>query len=421
MEYNKKRLENGATLITVPLKSTSSVTIFIGFPVGSRYESKRINGASHFIEHMMFKGTKRRPTTKDISMEIDGAGAQWNAFTSKEVTAYYIKIDSARLEEAGDLWEDVLFHSKFDTREFEKEKGVINEELRMYEDTPLRDVQEEFEVLMHEGSALGYKIGGTPDIINALKRVDLIKYRDKFYHHNKMVVCVAGNYSEKQIDFIEKLFAKGNKKGAMPKFQLSRPGKSKVNVRLKYKDTDQVHIALGFPAYKKGDKRLLALSLLQNIMGGTMSSRLFREVREKRGLAYSVRTDIEAYRDCGNTYVHAGLHTQRIDQAVEVIVRELKKVAEKGVTSKELKYAKGNARGGTILALEDSSAVANYFAGQQLLLDKIKTPGQKLEELEKATCADVQKVAKEIFDFKKVKMAVIGPFKDKKKFEKLLM
>ncbi len=419
-EFQKKKLANGATYITVPQDHTASATIIVGFPVGSRYEEERINGISHFIEHLMFKGTKRRPTSKDITQEIDGVGAEWNAFTSKEWTVYYIKIDSSKLLLAADLLEDMLFHSLFDAKEFEREKGVINEELRMYEDTPTRTVQEEFEIIMHEGSPLGYRIGGTPEIINALTRKDMVTYRDRFYHHDKMVVAVAGNYTEKQSAAIAALFGKGRKKGPMPAFKKNMPAASKDRVHLKFKQTDQVHVALGFPAYKKGDARIPALALLQSIMGGSMSSRLFVEVREKRGLAYRVRTDIETYRDCGNTYIHAGLHTERIDEALRVIVDELHKVATKGVTAKELAYAKGNVRGSMILALEDSSTVAQMFLEQQLLLGKVRTPEQKLADYEAVTREDIQKVAAEVFDFSKAKIAVIGPFEDPKRFESFL-
>ncbi len=419
-KYQKKKLKNGATLVAMPQEHTSSVTIFVGFPVGSRFEDARINGTSHFIEHMMFKGTERRPHTKDITTEIDAAGAQWNAFTSKEWTVYYIKIDSSRLEDAADLIEDMLFHSKFENDEFQREKGVINEELRMYEDTPARDVQEEFELIMHEGSPLSYKIGGTPEIINALTRDDLVNYRDKFYHHDKMVVGVSGHYSEDQLAKVETIFEKGEKKGGTPEMLTSQAADAKDIVRLKYKKTDQVHIALGFPAFKRGDDRLPALSLLQVIMGGSMSSRLFIEIRERRGLAYRVRTDIEVYHDTGNTYVHAGLHTERIDQALEVLVAELKKVAANGVTEQELEHAKGNVRGSMILALEDSATVAQFFVEQELLAPETFTPEQKLAKIDAVTLSDIQEVAKEVFDFTKAKLAVIGPFDDPKRFEKFL-
>lgn len=418
--FDKKTLKNGATLITIPQENTGSATILVAFPVGSRYEVEKINGISHFIEHMMFKGTKRRPTTKLISSEIDAAGAEWNAFTSKEWTLYYIKIDASKLEMAADMLEDMLFHSLFDEKEFQREKGVINEELRMYEDTPTRDVQEEFELIMHENSPLAYKIGGHPNIINALTRKQMITYRDRFYTHEKMVIGVAGAVTPKQVQFVEKLFGSRGKKGKPQSFDPSRPGTAAHNVRLKFKSTDQVHVALGFPAYKKDDTRMNALSLLQNIMGGTMSSRLFIEVRERRGLAYRVRTDVEGYRDCGNTYIHAGLHTERVDEALKVIVAELKKVASKGVTARELDYAKGNVRGSTILSLEDSSAVGQYFVEQQLLLGKIKTPEERLKEYEAVTREDIKRVAKEIFDFKRAKMSVIGPFEETARFEKFL-
>ena len=418
--YHITELKNGATLITIPQESTSAATIFVGFPVGSRYVTKRINGISHFIEHMMFKGTKRRPSTKHITEAIDACGAEWNAFTSKEWTVYYIKIDAAHVEKAADLLEDMLFHSKFDVKEFEREKGVINEELRMYEDTPVRDVQEEFELLMHEGSPLAYKIGGTPKIINALTRKDMVDYRDRFYHHNKMVIGVAGAMSDAQVVQVKKIFSKGEKKGRKPKHKSSIAASSKQRVRLKYKNTDQVHVALGFPAYKTGDRRLPALAVLLNILGGTMSSRLFIQVRERRGLAYRVRASKETYHDTGNVYIHAGLHTARIEQALTVIVSELKKVAKSGVSAKELKHAKGNVHGSTVLTLEDSANVAQYFVEQQLLRGKINTPEQQLAKIDAVTREDVQRVAKRVFNFAKAKLAIIGPFEDAKQFEKFL-
>ncbi len=419
-EYSVEKLKNGATVVVAPQHDTRSATIFVGFPVGSRYETKRINGISHFIEHMMFKGTKRRPKSKDITLEIDRKGAEWNAFTSKEWTVYYIKIDAAHIVDAADIIEDMVFHSKFDAEEFEREKGVINEELRMYEDTPSRDVQEELELELHAGTPLAYKIGGTPKIINALTRKDMVDYRDKFYHHDKMVVGIAGAASDEQVAEIKKLFGKGKKTGKRVKPKAAKEGVSDVKVRLKYKETDQVHIALGFPALAMGDPQLPALNVLLKIMGGSMSSRLFSEVRERRGLAYVVRARKECYLDDGNVYVHAGLHTERIDQALKVIVKELKKVAEKGVSKKELEDAKMAMRGGTVLALEDSANIAQFFVEQQLLEGSIKTPEQKMATIDKVTAAQVQRVAKKIFKMNKAKLAIIGPFNDAKRFEKLL-
>ena len=419
-EYSVEQLKNGATVVVAPQHDTRSATIFVGFPVGSRYETKRINGVSHFIEHMMFKGTKRRPKSKDITLEIDRKGAQWNAFTSKEWTVYYIKIDAEHIVDAADIIEDMVFHSLFDREEFEREKGVINEELRMYEDTPSRDVQEELELELHAGSPLAYKIGGTPKEINALTRKDMVEYRDKFYHHDKMVVGLAGAVNEEQVAQVKKLFGKGKKTGRKVKYKASKPGVSKTTVRLKYKETDQVHVALGFPALKNGDPKLPALDVLLKIMGGSMSSRLFSEVRERRGLAYVVRAIKETYADTGNVYIHAGLHTERIDEALKVIVRELKKVAAKGVSAKELADAKMAMRGGTVLALEDTANVAQFFVEQQLLLGSIKTPEQKLAAIDKVTREDVQKIAAGIFTMSKAKLAIIGPFDDAKRFEKHL-
>ncbi|MBF8280236.1 MAG: Peptidase M16 domain protein [Candidatus Magasanikbacteria bacterium] len=418
--YQQLNLKNSGRLLLIPYQDTKAATVYCMFPVGSRYEHKKIVGVSHFIEHLMFKGTKKRPTTLDISRELDAHGAEYNAFTSKDYTGYYIKIDAEQMPLALDILSDMLFHSKFEGEEIDKERGVIIEELHMYEDNPTMHIDTLFEETLYGDHPLGWRIGGWPEQIKAVTREEIISYRDKFYDPAKMVVAVAGKLPADALAQIEKTFgAVGGGKTAVVKPE-SWKELGAERIFIQYKETDQTHIALGMPALSYEHKDLPALKLLTVILGGTMSSRLFIEVREKRGLAYSVRAGVESYHETGNFSVRAGLDKNRLEQALTVIMNELKKVKESGVTKKEFTDAKTNFHGRLVLELEESNALADFYSRQALLMEKIKTPEEKLAEIDAVTIEDVHRVAGEILDFKKLRMAVIGGVKDAKPLEKIL-
>lgn len=420
MHYEKYQLKNKTNVIFVPLKDTLAVTVLVMFPLGSRYENEKMAGVSHYIEHLMFKGTKKRPNTLVLTREIDRLGAEYNAFTGKESTGYYIKVDSQYTETAVDILADMLFGSKFDAKEMEREKGPIVEEIRMYKDNPIMNIENIFEGLMFKGCPLGRDIAGSEANVLGFKRSEVLDFKDKYYQPANMTVVVAGKVDDKTKKIIEQYFcSQNNLKKVDKKFKEYKLCSEKKSERIDVEEkvTDQVQLMLGFPGFKYGDKRAPISGVMNTILGGTMSSRLFIQIRERRGLAYLVRSGTEAYRDAGYEYIRVGLEKKNINKAIEVIKQEIEKMISKGPTARELRDAKTHVHGALTLALEDSGFLANYFANQALFAEKIKTPEEKLKEIEAVTVEQIKTVAKEVYKWNKVRIAVIGNvLKDEIKF-----
>lgn len=417
-----KTLKNGMKAIFVPQKGATSTTVMVFTKVGSRYESPEINGASHFIEHLMFKGTKRRPTTLDVSKELDRYGAEYNAFTSKDLTAYYVKMDATQTKLAIDLLHDMIFHSKYDAKEIDRERGVIIEEINMYEDNPRMHIDDIMEEALFQNSSLGWNIAGPRENIRKVTRQQLIDYRDAYYVPERMVVAVTGKIDTHVMPLLQKTFGsvKNPKENMAKAFEpFVAPKKLENPVAFQQKQTEQVQLGLSFYGLPLGNKDLGAASLLATILGGTMSSRLFTEVRERRGLCYSVYASHQALEDTGIFQVMAGLDKTRTEEAVKVIWQELKKMTTKLVTTEELKRAKDHVRGKFLLAFEDSSTQADFYGKQWLFQKKLETPEDRLKRIQKVTAADIRRVAKSIFNKDRMASAVIGPFEDKKSVEGL--
>ena len=415
----RKKLANGLEVLTVPVSGTKAITIMILFPVGSRFEDEKLAGASHFVEHMMFKGTKKRPTYLEISRELDAVGAEYNAFTSKDYTGYYIKIDSRQQELGFDVLSDMVFNSSFDEEEVKKEKGVIVEELRMYEDNPIMDIDSVYESIVFPNHPLGRDVGGTTQTVKAISRDRLFDYYKKYYRPDNMILVLAGNIDQKNKDkFIKKYFGvEKNKKniGAVKFYKKFKFDKSEIplekRIKIKTKKIDQAHVMMGFPGLNYTDKKRYAMSVLLAVLSGGMSSRLFVEVREKRGLAYMIRASVSPYVDTGTVYVQAGLDPVRLPEALRVIKSELEKIATTEVAPKELKDAKNNLIGRLTLSLEDSSEQASWYAKKFLFNKKIETPEQVITEIKKVSASDVKKLAQQLFDFKQMRVAVISQMK----------
>ncbi len=415
----KLKLKNGTKVLLVPMDSTKAITLLVLFPVGSRHEHSKINGSSHYIEHMMFKGTKKRPTTLDISKELDSVGAEYNAFTGKDHTGYYIKTTSEHADLAVDMLSDMLFNSKFEEVEMERERKVIIEEIHMYEDNPMMFVEELMEQLLFEGNSLGWRISGAREDMEKMKREDVMAYHGAHYRPSKMLVVAAGSLPKNMSAILEKKFgAIREPRTALPKpfakFVLDGKKFSEPKLKLQFKETEQVQLSVGFPAFGLLDKRMPVLQLLGVILGGTMSSRLFVEVRERRGLCYFVRAGINPYQDTGAFTIQSGLTLGRIEEAIKVIMGELSKVCKNGVTKEELSRAKENIRGKIFLALEGSDEQADFYGKQELFRKKIMTPEEKLALFDKVKLGDMQKLAKEIFCTERIRAAMIGPLKDEK-------
>jgi len=419
--YQKLKLKNGLKLILAPLHETKAVTVLVLLPVGSRYETKNINGTSHFIEHLMFKGTKKRPTSLDITKELDSVGAEYNAFTSKDHTGYYIKIAADKIELAFDLLSDMIFNSVFDPKEIEKERGVIIEEINMYEDNPLIYVEALFEQTVFAPHELSWLISGSKKVIRNVSRQAILGYKNKFYHPSNVILTVAGNFDKKKVlTLSQKYFNQTKKSIKKSEFKRIKINQAKPRVNLLFKNTEQVQLCLGFPSYSLGDRKIFTLYLMAVILGGNMSSRLFTVIREQHSLAYYIKAGVSPYQDTGTLVVQAGLDKKRINQAISLILTELQKIKDDGVEKKELQNAKEFLKGKLVLDLEDSENVADWYGKQELLLKKIYTPEERFKKVMAVGQSQIKKVAQEILKQQKLNLALIGPFKNKNDFGKLL-
>lgn len=421
MKYNRTVLPNSLRLLTIPMPSFESATVLVMVGAGSRYESKLNNGISHFLEHMAFKGTEKRPSAMDIASIIDGMGGEFNAFTGKETTGYYIKSAANHIEISLDILSDMLMHSKLDSAEIDKERGVILEELNLYEDTPARKIGDIYENLLYGDTPLGWDIGGEKSVIKKIEREDFVNYMKSLYSASNMTVVVAGGIDTKHVEeLVEKYFAK-MESFSTASFTRIEENQSEPQVFIKQKATEQVHIALGVRTVHQNHPHRYPLSILSAILGGGMSSRLFHEVREKRGLAYYVRTASDHYQDAGSLVSTAGVDAKRVEEAIKVIVDEYKIIAENTdkITVEELKKAKEFIKGHFVLELEDSRAVAGYYASQELLEEKIDNPEESLAKIDAVTKKDVDEVAR-VYLAKPFNLAIIGKFADGQEFKKLL-
>jgi len=420
MIYKKTTLKNGLRILTVPMEGTQTVTVMVMVGVGSRYETEKQAGLSHFVEHMLFKGTEKRPTAQSITEELDGIGGEFNAFTAKDKTAYYAKTDSKHLGQAFDVISDIFLNSKLEQEEINRERGPILQELSMYEDDPRRSVGEEFEKLLYGEHQMGRNIIGYKEVIKNVSRKDFVAYMKKYYVANETVVCVSGKFKEKEIiKQIQQKFI-SIEAGAQARFKKVSDRQTAAGVHLKFKKTDQTHFILGARAYSQNHKNRWALSLLSVILGGNMSSRLFIEVRERRGLAYFVSTSIDTYQDCGYIGTQAGIEHKNLGQAVEVILGEYKKIATEKVSEKELQKAKDYIKGRSVMGFEASDDVAMFFIDQEMHKEKILSPKEVFEKIDAVSVDDILRVAKDIFKEEKLNLAIVGPHKNTKKISQLL-
>ncbi|MDQ7814657.1 MAG: pitrilysin family protein [Patescibacteria group bacterium] len=415
-------LKNGMSAILVPQKGAESMTLFVLVKVGSRYETRAINGASHFIEHLMFKGTEKRPNTEIISRELDRYGAEYNAYTDKDITAYYIKMDAAKTTLAVDMLYDMLFHSKYDPEEIERERGVIIEEINMYEDNPRMHVDDLVEEALFPDSTLGWNIAGPRETIRKVSREELIAYRDAYYIPKRMTVVMAGKVSPDALNLLEKTFGTVKRPvGRDKRFDVFKaPKRLRDATGLQNKQTEQVQFAMSFHGLKMQDSKLPAASLLSTIMGGTMSSRLFIQIRERRGLCYSISSGHQAREDVGLFTILAGLDKTRMPEAIKAIIHELKDVVKNGVTDEELKRAKDHIRGRVTLAFEDSATQAEWYGKDWLFRGRIETSDERMRRFAKVTKQDVHRLAGQIFDPAHMATAVIGPYRTKDLVRKMI-
>jgi len=409
--FSTTKLQNNLTILQAPIEGANSVTVLVMVPVGSRYETGKTSGAAHFLEHMMFKGTKKRPKAMDISRTLDSVGAEFNAFTSKEYTGYYVKVSKNFAERAVDLLSDMLFESKLASEDFERERGVIIEEIRMYEDTPMRHVYDLADESMFPGQRLGRNIAGSEESVGKMKLTDLREFWGRHYQPDNMVMVVSGA-TDGFIDVVNKYFGdRKNGKECSRDFQKIKKVSKRTPI-LQTKETDQAHVILSFPSLPYNRLGESSTNLLRTILGGTMSSRLFTEVREKRGLAYAVSANVDRYRDTGNFQIYAGLDRTRLQEALKVIANEVKKITTKGITKQELKEAKSNVRGRMTLKMEDTTELAAWYARGHLFYPDAWEPEKYLRRVESRTVEQVNKIAKQILQVDQMGVACIGPYEE---------
>ncbi|MDX6492921.1 MAG: hypothetical protein QOH02_856 [Gaiellaceae bacterium] len=419
MSYEKHTLENGVRIVLAPMPQAQSVTVALMYAAGSRYETRETNGIAHFAEHMFFKGTESRPSSRDIAGEIDAIGGEFNAFTGKEYTGYYVRAAAEHRDTALDVLVDMLRHSKFEAEEIEREKGVIIEEMNMYFDTPRDYIGGVYEDLLYGDQPLGWDIVGRKETVRAATRDMFMQYIDHWYKPERLVVGVGGKIDGDVLEAIQ------GHLGDLEPATTGAPDPASVNgngsrVRVHTKQSDQAHIALGVPSYPITHPDRYALQLLATVLGGGMSSRLFIEVRERRGLAYYVFGTNHSYTDAGSLYAQAGVDINRIDDAVSSVAGELRRIADEAVPSDELEKARSFAKGRFVLQLETPHGLIMYGLRKEVLEGQTVDPKEVLAELDKVTGEDVQRVARDLIDDKRLRLALIGPFDDADRFEKLL-
>lgn len=418
--HKVKTLNNKLRLITVPVQGTKTATILVLVGTGARFETKENNGISHFLEHMVFKGTEKRPNTLAISSVLDGIGGEFNAFTTKENTGFYAKVDAAKIEVAIDVISDMLLNSKFEPEEIEREKGTIIEEINMYEDTPMYHVEDLLEQCLYGDQPMGWEVLGPKDVIRKITRDDFINYLHSQYGTQNMVVCVAGKIDKKIEKLIEKYFSafkRSKFKNRLPVVEKQNKPSSVIG----YKKTDQTHISLGVRGYKMCHKNEYAVKVMSILLGGSLSSRITINLRERRGLAYYVRTGNEFYTDTGYLTTQAGVPVDKIEEAIKIILEEYGRLKNELVGEEELQRVKDLINGRVAIQLESSDANANWYAKQLLLQKKIVTPDEYLGRINKVSAKDLMRVAKDIFTNERLNFAAIGPYEDKGRFDKLLL
>jgi predicted Zn-dependent peptidase len=417
--FEKTVLQNGLRIVSSSLPHTRSVSISIFIGAGSRYESDEIAGVSHFLEHMLFKGTRRRPTAREISEEIEGIGGVMNAGTDKELTVYWAKVGDHRFAATLDILADSLLNSLLEPQELEKEREVILEELAMTEDSPADIVNILIDEVVWPRQPLGRDTGGTPDSVRKTRRDEVVRYMEQLYVPQNTVVAVAGNVTH--ADIVERASEYLGDWKARP-FGTWYPADipdDTPRLRLRSKKTEQAHFCLATPGLSAVHPDRYVLDVLNAVLGEGMSSRLFLEIREKRSLCYDVHSYVNHYLDTGSTVVNAGVDPRKLDEALKATIDELLKMADR-VPDKELTKAKEFIKGRLQLRMEDTRAVASWLGGQELLRHEILTVDQVLGIVDDVSAEALQRVARELWRPEAFRLAVVGPFRSETRFQKLL-
>ncbi|MEK7590005.1 MAG: pitrilysin family protein [Patescibacteria group bacterium] len=418
-----KTLANGLKVIMIPMPNSLTTTVLVLTKTGSKYETKNINGISHFLEHLIFKGTEKRPNSRTVAEELDGLGAQYNAFTSHEYTGYYAQAEARHFKNILDVLSDIYLNSTFPKEEIEKESGVIIGEIEMYEDTPQREVWDIFLNLLYGNQPAGWPLIGTRKIIKEIDREDIVRYKKKNYVASSTIVVVAGGINEREaMNEIKNKFkniSESKKHGKVKTKDIQK----KNNVLIKNKKTSQTHLILGFRAYHATHKDNAVLSVLAGILGAGMSSRLFHRIRDQLGAGYYIKSNYDDYTDHGYLAIYTGVDNKRVSEILHAILDEVRLLKNILVSEKELKKVKNYLIGNLYASLETSSSRAQFYGLEEALGKKLKAPQEHALEIQKVTATDIKRVAGNIFKTHKSNLALIGPFikKHKKDFARLLV
>lgn len=414
MKAQHYTLPNGLNIVLIDTKAFPSLTTLLLVGAGSRYENEKNNGVAHFFEHMAFKGSKKYPSSMIMASTIEGFGGVFNAFTAKDHTGYWIKAPSTNFETVIDVIADMIQRPLLKDEEIEREKGVIVEEINLYEDTPYRKVGELYESLVYNGNPLGFDIAGTKKTVTAFTRQTFLDYIGEYYHPKNAILAVAGGLNEagNYLEIIENKF-KNWKNGGRSEFEKMNEKQDGPRLLVKTKKTEQTHFCMGYRAFSQFSEKKHTLSILAAILGGGMSSRLFYQIRERRGLCYYISTTRDLYQDVGALVTQAGVpvNKNKVKEAINLTIKEHQKIAKGDVKQEELDRAKELMRGRLILSLEDSSAVANFFGKRLLMEEKTETLEVLLSKINSVTLEDIVNVAGEIIRPERLNIALIGPFK----------
>ena len=419
MAYEVTNLKNGIRAVAAPMKERNSVSVGIWVHVGGRHEDERLSGVSHFLEHIVFKGTKSR-TANQIKESIEGVGGSMNAFTSEEYTCFLAKIARKHFENVFDVLSDMVLGASITEADLEKERTVIMEEVKMTQDQPSQLADELLSEIVWPKHPLGRPLAGTLQSVAGLSRADIAGYRDRYYQPNLLTVAAAGDIDQKTlVRAVERNFT-GPKSAAAPVMDVFRVQQQKPAVRIHKKDTEQTHLSVALHSFSKDHPDEFVLDVLNVILGGNMSSRLFNEVREERGLAYDVGSFVRRYHETGAFVVSAGVDTEKAPQALEVILKELAKSAKELAPSEEIRRAKDFYLGQLDLGLENSMNQMLWAGENIVTLGKIRTPKEVAEQVEKVSAEDIRRVAEAVFRTNSLNLAMAGPVKSDKEFEDIL-
>ena len=413
MKKTEYKLNNGLKVLFLDTQAFPSIATLLLVGAGSRYENQKNNGIAHFFEHMAFKGSQKYPSSLQIATLLDSLGSQQNAFTGKDHTGYWIKAPLEHFPTVIDVLADMIMHSLLASEEIEREKGVIIEEINMYEDLPQYKVWDVFESLLFPKNALGYPTTGTKATVSSFNRQTFTQYMDSLYRPNNCVLVVAGGIKGQEKQMLAQIKEKFSswKKAKVMQFTDTKPKQRGPEAQFFVKDTQQAHFVLGYPSFSRYDKNKYVLNVLATLLGGGMSSRLFYELRERRGLCYYIQSGMELYQETGYVFTRAGVSVKKdkIEQAVELIIKEQQKITNAKFTDKELSKAKEMIKGRTILALEDSFDLASFFGKRLLFGQNEPDLATILAKIDKVNLKQVRDLALEIYQPDKLNFALISP------------